>query len=316
MIHPEGKYSKHKYFSCRAIYYLAKELKKGDESSRAPYVRYLLSMPRGTMPGEWTDTGKKFLADMLGNGELPPYEEKWRNKFETQWLDECAGTDDDELEKAAYWLAASRDEDTLMVPIYDMANHSNDPGKLNTLSYKPSKAGETFRLVANRKIMPGEQIYNSYNRCNACSDVPEKDCDTYSFSRTPDLFVSFGFVEEYPQSWNLDPAELDSDDSSDDETELQFCLDRDSETGDWDTTWEDGEDEMPSEEDGQWLEKQLKRLQKLYNEKDELEKKLVQEGEMTNWEWESSWNYHDALFGAISAAITAVEEEDDSHDEL
>ena len=59
-----------------------------------------------------------------------------------------------------------------------------------------------------------------------------------------------------------------------------------------------------------------KRLQKLHNEKDKLEKKLVQNGEMTRWEWESSWNYHDALFGAISAAITAVEEEDDSHDEL
>ena len=324
MIHPGGRYDKGKFFTCRAIYYLAKELELGDKSTRAPYVRYLLSMPRGVMPGEWSKTGKEFLANVLGNGELPPTSDDWQTRFEDEWLEGCSGSDDNDMERVSYWLAKSRDEDTLMVPIYDMANHSNDPKKLNTISYKPKEAGDTFRFVASRKIMPGEQIYNSYNRCNHCSDVPSEDCETFSFSRTPDLFVDFGFVEDYPQSWELDPAILDSSDDSDDETELEFCLDKDAETGEWDTTWEDGEDYMPDEEDAKWLKKHLKRLQKLAKEKESLEKKLVSDDKvllstMSRWEWDSTWRYHEALVNAISAAITAVDDgsgDHDSRDEL
>ena len=47
-----------------------------------------------------------------------------------------------------------------MIPLFDMANHSNDPDKLNTLSFKPEKAGRAFRFEASRTILPGEQIYN------------------------------------------------------------------------------------------------------------------------------------------------------------
>ena len=39
IIHPDGKYGKYKFSSCRAIYNLAKELNLGDKSKRAPYVR-------------------------------------------------------------------------------------------------------------------------------------------------------------------------------------------------------------------------------------------------------------------------------------
>lgn len=121
------------------------------------------------MPGEWSKAGQKFLSKILGHGELPPYEDTWRTHFEREWIDKCLGQEEDEMEHAAYWLAASRDEDTLMVPIYDMANHSNDPDKLNTLSYKPDNAGEVFRFVASKTIKPGEQIYNCYNRTCAAS---------------------------------------------------------------------------------------------------------------------------------------------------
>ncbi|KAL7535544.1 hypothetical protein ACHAXR_006559, partial [Thalassiosira sp. AJA248-18] len=295
MIHPDGKYKKHKFFSCRAIYNIAKELKLGDKSTRAPYVRYLLTQPRGSMPGEWTKAGQDFFSEVLGHGDLPPYEDTWRSHFEDEWMEGCHGSDDDDMERAAFWLASSRDEDSLMVPIYDMANHSNDPELLNTLSYKPDEAGDTFRFVASKKIMPGEQIYNSYNRCNQCSNVPEKDCDTFSFYRTPDLFVHFGFVEDYPQNWEFDPAHLDSEDSSDDDTEFEFCLLKDAESGELDAFWD--EDELPDGADAQWLKEQLKRLQKLSNKKEEVEKQLVQDGDekMTRWEWESIWRYHQAL---------------------
>ena len=114
---------------------------------------------------------------------------------------------DARFERDAYWLASSRDEDTLMVPVYDMANHSNDPVLLNTLLYKPERARDAFLFVASRDIVGGGQVYNSYNRCNACSDARYgDDCETYSFARTPDLFVRFGFVKEYPQNWVFDPT--------------------------------------------------------------------------------------------------------------
>lgn len=321
LIHPGGKYKKFKFFSCRSIYNLAKELRLGDKSKRAPYVRYLLSQPRGIMPGEWTKPGQAFLARVLGDGDLPPYEDSWRTHFRAEWINKCEGNEDDDMEAAAYWLAASRDEDTLMVPIYDMANHSNDPDKLNTLSYKPDAAGGVFKFVASRAIRPGEEIYNCYNRCNQCSDVPSDDCETWSYSRTPDLFAHFGFVEEYPQNWELDPAHLDSEDSSDDDTAFEFCLHRDDDSGSLEAYWE--EEDMPDAGDAKWLGKQLRRLRRLNDQKDELETELVaKEGEdgggdkMTRWEWDSTWRYHQALSHAINAAIQSVVTEDEHGDEL
>lgn len=322
LISPGTKYDTSKFFSCRAIYNIAKELKLGEKSTLAPYVRYLLAQPRGTMPGEWTEAGQEFLANLLGNGELPPYESAWRTDFHSKWIQGCDGHDDDDMERAAYWLSASRDEDTLMIPIYDMANHSNDPKKLNTLSFKPYKKGDNFRFIANKKIMPGEQIFNSYNRCNACSDVPGEDCETVSHSYTPDLFVNFGFVEDYPQSWEFEPDYLHSDDSSDDETEFDFCLERNSETGELDAFWD--EDEMPDGADERWLKEQLKRLEQFNEDNGQLETQFVQDdgdneansAKMTRWEWESIWRYHQALSRAIDAAIQSVVTEIGNGDEL
>jgi len=145
MIHPDDKYKKYQMFSCRAIYNLAKELSRGEESDKAPYVRYLLSQDRGVLPGEWTQAGKDFFAEVLGRDALPPHEDLWRNQFEKEWLERCSADDDDEMAR-----------------------------------------------VASRTIQPGEQIYNSYNRCNECSDVDQEQCETFSFATTPDLLVNFG----------------------------------------------------------------------------------------------------------------------------
>jgi len=325
MIHPGDKYSPSRFKSCRAIYKLAQELELGDKSSRAPYVRYLLSLPRGTMPGEWTEAGAAFLAEeLLDDDELPPYEVMWRNTYDKSWVESCEGSMYDEMQQAAYWLTTSRDEDTLMVPIYDMANHSNDPKKLNTLSEKSKGPGRPFLFEASRKIMPGEQIYNSYNRCNSCSPKENfRECETFSHYYTPHLFASFGFVEDYPQSWHLGPRDGDDDsrDAYDDESGFEFCLSRDDETGELDAYWD--EDEMPDERDAAWLKTQLKRLKKLEGKKEGLEKELVRVDEggddkdkkMTRWEWESIWRYHQSLSFAIDAAIRTYEAGDVSSED-
>jgi hypothetical protein len=358
MITPGKKYNKQKYFSCRAIYNLANELDNADDDDKSrygPYITYLKSQSRGIMPGEWSPTGQMFLASyILNNGQLPPYENTWRTKFTSQWLGQCLGTAattadsaDNEQQKStneriAYWLASSRDEDTLMVPIYDMANHSNDRNKLNTISYKPNMAGEAFTFVASRTIHPGEQIYNSYNRCNVCSmtqlkmektnmkegEDEEEECETYSYAKTFDLFVNFGFVElDYPQSWEFDTRHTaptddssddndSSDDDDDDDTEIEFCLFKNETTDELIVHW--GYDSEPNTHDIYWLKKQLVRLEKLYTKKEILKDQFVNVGDdddvnksnsnnkMSTWEWESIWRYHDAVTRAIGAAVQSV----------
>jgi len=319
IISPGKTYRPYKFFSCRAVYNLAKELKLGNKSKRAPYVQYLLSQTRGTMPGEFTKVGKEFLSTVLGHGDLPPYEETWKTNFQHVWLDECFGDEESEVEKSAFYLASSRDEDTLMVPIYDMANHSNDPELLNTLSFKPENAGDVFKFVASARIEPGGQVYNSYNRCNHCADVDKDDCETFSSYRTPDIYASFGFVEPGWQSWEFD--RFDDREFQDDE-EFEFCLEQNAKTGELEVHW-DEEDGMPDDEDAEWIEEQLKRLDQLLEEKDKYAQDLVvksgdeaSDKKMTQWEWDSIWNYHGAVKTALNAALVSSNKSIGQEDEL
>ena len=105
------------------------------------------------------------------------------------------------------------------------------------------------------------------------------------------------------------------EDSSDDDSEIQFCLTRDPETGELDALWD--EEDMPDREDVRWFKQQHARLQKLAVEKDALEARLVQEegadvngDKMTLWEWDSIWRYHSAVSAAIHVAIQSAERED------
>ncbi|KAL7539189.1 hypothetical protein ACHAWF_006329 [Thalassiosira exigua] len=329
MIHPGMRYSAVVLGGCATVRRLAKELELGEESEYAPYVRYLLSQPRGTLPGEWTPAGQDFLSEMLDGDELPPYDEMWKHSFRIEWLEYCAGSEDDDYETRAFWLAKARDEDTLMVPVYDMANHSNDPVKLNTLSEKPAGPGDSFLFAASRAIKPGEQIYNSYNRCNPCHELgPDERCETVSFHRTPELFAWYGFAEGYPQSWRLDPGEHSEDPEDQWEgTYFDFCLEEDPEReGELVSSWEEGE--VVNEHDVRWLRMHRARLTELLTRKDALEEELVEEEEeegegdgtkkMRRREWEAAWRYHEALVRAVDAEVDAAEaaNEEDSEDDV
>ncbi len=341
MIHPGNKYHREKFFSCRALKNIVEELKLGEESKLAPYVQYLLTQNLDGIPGYWSEPAQEFFSFVLDDA-LPPFEEKWRDEYAMKWIENCGGDPDiDPLEKKAYFLAMSRDEDTLMVPIYDMANHSNDADKLNTLSYKPTSPGDFFQFVAARKIMPGEQIYNSYNRCNYCSDADFELCETFSWSRTPDLFVEFGFVEDFPQTWRfeyaIDSSDDDDDDDDDDDysqiSKIAFCLDKNKETGQFEVYWEGDDDEFGNGEDVEFLMEHLVRLSDLRAKKQKFEEKFVRHdveggdenalleeldyfgetlklgGKMTLSEWDAIWRYCDALILALGAAILSLVEE-------
>ena len=57
--------------------------------------------------------------------------------------------------------------------------------------------GVNHQVTARRDIQPGEQIHNSYNMCDECGGRK----DSYG---TGEIFRDYGFVEEFPQRWDLD----------------------------------------------------------------------------------------------------------------
>lgn len=249
---------------------------------------------------------------------LPP--QQHLKGYEETWIQECHG-EDTPLARAAFYQFTSRDEDTLMVPFYDMHNHSNDPKKLNTISHKPKRKGRPFILRAIRDILPGEQIYISYNRCHRCwFDEEYKDCTSYSHYGTSEVFDIFGFVEDYPQMWTFRmKIENEEDGGGDDDDEkkhqwdeLKFCLERNDDNGDDDdddkrlvVTFGDNyvtKGEEPTKANIKYLAVQLIRLHEL-----ELSMKNDQAlmKTMPRYEWDTAWNYHQALMTSISAAMLA-----------
>jgi len=221
-------------------------------------------------------------------------------------MEECGGQDT-ELARAAFYQFTSRDEDTLMVPFYDMHNHSNDPKKLNTRSIKPRQSGKPFVLKSIRDIGPGEQVLISYNRCNSCwFDEEYEDCTSFSHYGTMHLFDIFGFVEDFPQSWHFrakieEGGRVVTDD-------LKFCLERsEEEDGDLLVKFGNNYSERPSEEqpvEGNivWLGEQLVRLKGLEDAMKTDEKVMET---VPGHEWYMVWRYHEALMTSISAAILA-----------
>ena len=196
-----------------------------------------------------------------------------------------------------------------MVPFYDMHNHSNDPDKLNTISAKPERQGEPFLLRSIRDIAPGEQIVISYNRCNrGWFDPTYEDCVSRSYYDTSELFFVFGFVEDYPQTWNYH-MKLDRNKSDN----LIFRLQK-NDDGRLVVTFGDNysrdlEDEKPLASNIMFLGQHLSRLQELALSMKE-DKALKQS--MPKYEWEMAWRYHEALMTSMSAAILASEFAEDA----
>jgi hypothetical protein len=329
MIGPGNEYSLEIFESCRAVRNLADELKLGDQSQYKPYVNYLLRQSTKMMPGEWSISAQEFLHHKILDRQLPPLEADWFGAAGyKQWLKNCGGNSNDAMERLAYYLTSTRDEDTLMIPIYDMMNHSNDPKKLNTLSYKPKSAGESFVFKASRKIEPSEEIFNCYNRCNTCSKHFREECETFSFRGTPDIFAHYGFVEELPQYWWFERQ------SGNEVIEMEFCLEKNATTDEPDITWIGS---VPTAEDKSFYTQHLERLRQIQREKEILEPQLVQsdgensQGKMTRSEWEACWNYRNTLVIAIELVLESIhrieggegtkvivysQQEDDSGDEL
>ncbi|KAL7453656.1 LOW QUALITY PROTEIN: hypothetical protein ACHAWC_006453, partial [Mediolabrus comicus] len=243
-----SQYNYNNYWDCDGVNELYRQLQLGEDSFYAPYIRYMLNQPRGRIPQDWTVGGMRLL-DVITNKEhfqqhdqeqqqhddndggrimnrLPP---TYKTTDFQQWLDECNG-EDTPLSRHTVYQYISRDEDTLLIPFYDIHNHSNNPTKLNSHILKPKHPGKSFVLKSSRDIHPGEQIYISYNKCHPCwFDTTFRGCKSFSNYGSSDIFFVYGFVEDWPQYWNYKIVSPRSSISSSDDDdvvieEVEFCV--------------------------------------------------------------------------------------------
>jgi len=194
-------------FQCQTIHNLVSEMRKGEESSHAPYVNYLLAQPRGQITNTWSDAGVELFNEVLipretededyeGSTLLPPYStSKW---MEDEWVTECKG-ESDPLELHAASMLLQRSWDDVLIPVFDYMNHRN--GKWLNTDSNSVHGPEPISVFAIRKIEAGEQIYTTYNTCHDCGN---RALD-YG---TPELLRDYGFVEQYPQRWIFHNEEL------------------------------------------------------------------------------------------------------------
>jgi hypothetical protein len=183
-------------FFCDSAQFIAREMKLGQDSFFAPYIRYLLAAPPVSIPSTWSSQGQQLFLQVTDHGKLPPDDAiQWVSK----WKRDCKITnDEDPLEKQAAMLLLTRGDDDALTPVYDMYNHRNGPYFNNARSYL--EHDRIHAIVAHRNIQKGEQIYLSYNHCLQC------DNRYYSYG-TPELLRDYGFVESFPQRWifNMEP---------------------------------------------------------------------------------------------------------------
>jgi hypothetical protein len=266
----------------------------GNESLN-PYGKYLLEQPKGYLPAFWSTEGQALLSEMLGE-HLPPHD--FQDVLMADWAEYCKGANvDDPLQKHARMLVLARADYQIMVPFYDMFNHRNGKwynlkhalGYETQFEHRHIGSDHGFELLTSKMVQAGEELYNSYNQCNACTS---KD-----WLGTPEMLNLYGFVERMPQRWIFHYARLQFDldwkdeDESSGELQVKFVV-------------------PPSERGVTFLRKELKRLQ------DFEQRKKVDAADTTvvpKSEWETIWQYHNALKVAMTHALdSAVEVTEES----
>lgn len=259
----------------------------GDEAT--PYGRYLLAQPAGYTAGFWSQAAKDLVGEMLRtertehltvSDELPP---RGVGSFLEDYLtDECHADLDDPLYLHAAILVKARADYDLMTPFYDMTNHHN--GKANLAHrydpYKDDIVRTGYEIVTTKAVEPDEELFLSYNRCNSCGAY-------FDWFGTPEMWLHYGFVESLPQRWLFDFARVkfdldwkDSDESTG-EVIVKFLV-------------------PPSELGIGLLREELARLESFSAAHRSMD---YGASGILESEWESLWQYYDALRDALSYAV-------------
>lgn len=281
---------------CDFTHILLNELKLGEESHFAPYVKYLLGQEKGQIPATWTEPAKELLLEVVSEAADKTYLTDLIEVFEDEECIEAGNA----LEQQALAMVVQRGWrgwDSVLIPIYDMMNHVNDEEKLNTDSNSVFSA-EGVLVWASKIIEVGEEVFLTYDNCSDCDGISEH-------SGTEELLQDFGFVELYPQTFYFQEAQaLFSVDKVTNEEERK--------SHHVEIEWLG--DESPSYEGIAWMKEEYQRLQTLqYNGTLSKRQHLMPEKE-----WNTIFQYHQALTVALKVAIEDLEGDNENvyYDEL
>jgi hypothetical protein len=163
-----------------------------------------------------------------------------------------------------------------------MMNHISDPEKLNTDNNSVYSA-EGLRAWASQNIEAGEELFVSYDNCSDCDNIPED-------WSTTEILRDFGFVELYPRKFNFAGAA---------EQQILVAVDEYDHDGKTITYIDWLGYEPPSNEGIAWMKEEHRRLQYLQHKETLAERRHM----MPEKEWNTMFQYHQALTSALEAAI-------------
>eukprot|EP00534_Pseudo-nitzschia_fraudulenta_P014541 CAMPEP_0201239892 /NCGR_PEP_ID=MMETSP0852-20130820/27142_1 /ASSEMBLY_ACC=CAM_ASM_000632 /TAXON_ID=183588 /ORGANISM="Pseudo-nitzschia fraudulenta, Strain WWA7" /LENGTH=499 /DNA_ID=CAMNT_0047535493 /DNA_START=7 /DNA_END=1506 /DNA_ORIENTATION=- len=287
---------------------LDEHFNRKNESFYAPYLSYLFDdtaggTSRGLLPTSWSDHSKGILDLILdkdgedGTNNLDPHDYTQSSVFslcaddpeedsegdDDDYDDGLGGDDDDDgfgggrltavdmVQEAedAFLFLTSRGWYDKLLPIVDMFNHRNGPGRNVEVTPVDEETLEDVVAYAWRDIAEGEQLQYTYSEC--MDDTCGMGSITYTYS-TQAIFGDYGFVELYPRRWRMNAEEDDefvvevSTDSNDDTKKvLRWIYD------------------APTKENILWVEEELVRLRSIESRVREgvndLERVLLGEGQ-------------------------------------
>eukprot|EP00980_Cylindrotheca_fusiformis_P012891 scaffold3210_cov113-Cylindrotheca_fusiformis.AAC.3 len=290
------------YLDCTVVRKLAKELKLGENSKYAPYIRHLLALRDGQIPSAWSDAGKALLVAILGGDEqqLPPA--SIVDMIDDEWFGSaCHGDKTDALATKAAELVLQRGDMDLMVPLFDLIQHRNGD-YTNTKTQVVDK--ECHRTIASRPIEAGEQIYKTHDLCDECNN----EAIEHGYG-TAEIFRDYGIIEDFPQRWSLQPGAVELQSEQGDVyvyslENIRFSLLPDKD-GTIQVKWHES---IQFDEPGRNYIRRIfrKEIQRLYRFKNVVFDMSNPNG-IPQHEWDGTWNYYDAIKTAFVYAIHSLD---------
>lgn len=185
------------YNVCLQAKKIARErnLHKRGQSEYGTYMDFLEKyvVGKAKIPGTWSDTAKSYLQSIVqieGFTNLSQFYQCFQVEADEE---DRSDDEEDNMSDPKYWdenieLARSLGWETVMIPIYELVQHSNHPDKINVIDSRSLTSIRSFNVETSRDIKPGEQLFHSM-------DGGDKKVGT------TDIFRDCGFVEDYPRMW-------------------------------------------------------------------------------------------------------------------
>lgn len=288
----------YKALECATVQTVIEERQRGQESFYAPYIDYIFEQPRGILPSTWTTLGKDLLKDILGETfeedgtrvqALPPYAAF--DILQMDWFQNCQGGTS-ELEVQAAELVIERAWDDLMLPVFDFVNHRN--GFYTNIDSTSVHMQRTIHVRATRNIRAGEELSYTYNQCKDCAGRID------SFG-TPEILMSYGFVEDFPQRWVF----KDFNTVFDLDEQYDYVGNK---TGKLELQWIGG---APDDTAIEFFEEQLERLVALQGTV-----LASRNPDIPDHEWNTATKFHQATVTALIMAIDKATSDDNNEEAL